>query len=281
VWRQFLESSNADNLKLSMTLPLQAKIARSIQTAIRWLKVNEPMIVDARDCAIAVSALIAAERSSHAAPIQHLTRKLREANPDTRSWNDEVWDTVWGARALIDEKLPRPGVGRAKDIAASDQLIAAAIQFLVAVRDTVRGFWYGEPFETMIALDLLFATEHPEFERIAEMPVDWLLSLQGTDGRVIAPHFTGIFASIFSRIKLENRGNQLEVAARAASEWLVRDLEVHPIWTSASWSNAHALQGLLDNGYTLQHSAVLTRGDRGRHLDGDFGACTAAFRGPV
>ena len=240
-----------------MGSPSRAKIARAVQNAIRWLKTNEPTIVDARDCAIAMSALIAAEKSAHAATIQHLSRKLREANPDTTSWNDEVWDTVWGARALLDEKLPREGIGHAATVAASDPRIRAALEFLISVRDGVRGFWYGEPFETMIALDLLFATDHPDFVEISTAPVEWLLSLQGADGRVIAPHFTGIFASVFRRIKLDTMPH-LKDAALAAAEWLVRDLAVHPIWTSAAWSNAHALEGLLDNGYSLDHQAVAT-----------------------
>lgn len=238
-----------------MSLPVHAKIARSVQNAVHWLKVNEPAIIDARDCAIAMSALIAAEKSSHAVTIRHLTRKLRQANPNGTSWNDEVWDTVWAARALIDEKLPRAGIGHASDAVASDPLVNEAINFLTSVRDTVRGFWYGEPFETMIALDLLFTADHSDFAKIAVAPVDWLLSLQDSDGRVISPHFTGIFASVFSRIKLESKPG-LRDAARAAAAWLVRDLEVYPMWTSASWSNAHALQGLLDNSYMLDHPAV-------------------------
>jgi CHAT domain-containing protein len=239
-----------------MPPPLRAQVARSVQTAVRWLKVNEPTITDARDCAIAISALVAAEKSSHARPIQHLVRKLRDANRDGTSWNDEVWDTVWAVRALLDQSLPRKSIGSASEAATGDPSVTAALEFLVSVRDSVRGFWYGEPFETMIALDLLFEVNHPNFLDIADRPIEWLLSLQSPDGRVIAPHFTGIFASVFSRVRLP-RLPRLKVAARAAGEWLIRDLHEHHIWTSAAWSNAHALQGVIDSGFTLDDPEVV------------------------
>jgi hypothetical protein len=237
---------------MSSLLP---KIARAVQNGVRWLKANERTIVDPRDCALAISALIAAERSSHATTIQHLVRKLRAANPDADSWNDEVWDTVWGARAILDHAIPREGVHVTATVARSEPLVRGAIDFILGVRDSVRGFWYGEPFETMIALDLLSAAGREDFDSIAKEPIAWLLSLQSDDGRVIAPHFTGIFASVFSRLATE-MSPELKERALAAAHWLANDLETHRIWTSASWSNAHALQGLLDNKFTLDHPAV-------------------------
>jgi hypothetical protein len=234
---------------------LPPQIARAVQNAVRWIKANERTIVDSRDCAIAISALVAAERSSHATTIQHLVRKLRAANPDATSWNDEVWDTVWGARALLEQAVPREGMRLTSTVARSEPLVRGAIEFILAVRDSVRGFWYGEPFETMIALDLLLAAGHDNFDSIAKEPLTWLLSLQSNDGRVIAPHFTGIFASVLSRLA---KAGMLELKDRAlaAAQWLANDLETHRIWTSAAWSNAHALQGLLDNGFTMEDHAV-------------------------
>src|SRR6266516_633166 len=113
-------------------LPLPARIARAVQNAVRWLKANEPAIVDPRDCAITISALVAAEKSSHAITIQHLARKLRSTNPDATAWNDEVWDTVWGAQAFLDVALPRKGMSLASNVVRTEPLVSGAIDFLTS-----------------------------------------------------------------------------------------------------------------------------------------------------
>jgi hypothetical protein len=230
------------------------QIARARQAAVRWLYENEPAITDPRDCAVAISALVAAEHSGHSSAIQHLVGKLRAANPDATTWNDEVWDTVWAVRALLDQQVPRPGLRLVAAVARQDPQIWNAIRFLKSIRDRVRGFWYGEPFETLIAVDLLHDTSPEDFDEVSADAIKWLVSIQSKDGRVVAPHFTGIFASVFTRLGVARPG--LSRRAAAAAEWLVRDVADRNIWTSAAWSNAHALQGLIDAGLTHDHPAV-------------------------
>lgn len=160
------------------------------------------------------------------------------------SWNAEIWDTVWAAQALL-----------AADAGADDSAVQRALSFVAATQDAIRGFWYGEPFETMIALDLLREANPVGFEGIAPAAIDWLLSLQSADGRVIAPHFTGVFASLFSALR--TRDVRFGPAAERAAQWLARDLVEHQIWTSAAWSNAHALMGLVDAG--LDDQEIVTQ----------------------
>ncbi|HJQ39964.1 MAG TPA: CHAT domain-containing protein [Thermoanaerobaculia bacterium] len=173
-----------------------------------------------------------------------MNNRLRRSQAPNGSWNAEIWDTAWAAQALLDA-----GAGN------DDSAIKRAVSFVAATQDEIRGFWYGEPFETMIALDLLRQADPVAFANRSPAAIDWLMSLQSTDGRVIAPHFTGVFAALFSMLR--SRDFKFGAAAERATQWLAADVLEHGIWTSAAWSNAHALIGLLDSNFDRQD--IITR----------------------
>ena len=210
-------------------------LVRSLQSAVAWLRQSADECEDDRDVAITISALVAAERNPSSITVQRLTNQLRRSQASNGSWNAEIWDTVWATQALL-----ASGAGN------EDLAVRQALNFVAATQDAIRGFWYGEPFETMIALDLVREANPSTFAGLAPAAIEWLLSLQSPDGRVIAPHFTGVFASLFSALR--TRDVRFGPAADDAAHWLATDLVEHRIWTSAAWSNAHALIGLLDAG---------------------------------
>jgi hypothetical protein len=211
-------------------------LVRSLQSAVAWLRQSADDCSDDRDVAITISALVAAERNPSSITVQRLTNRLRRSQASNGSWNAEIWDTVWAAQALL-----------AAGMGSNDPAVRGALAFVAATQDSIRGFWYGEPFETMIALDFVRESSPVEFEQLAPKAINWLLSLQSPDGRVIAPHFTGVFASLFSVLRA--RDVRFGPAADRAAHWLAQDLIENEIWTSAAWSNAHALMGLLDAGF--------------------------------
>jgi hypothetical protein len=215
--------------------PIFPLLVRSLQSAVGWLRQSADDANDDRDIALTISALVSAERNPSSITVQRLSSRLRRSQAANGSWNAEIWDTVWSAQALL-----------AAGAEPEDPAVTRALDFVTATQDAIRGFWYGEPFETMIALDLLRQADPSRFDGLGSAPIDWLLSLQSANGGVIAPHFTGVFASLFWALR--KRDTRFGAAAERAAYWLAQDFVEHPIWTSASWSNAHALIGLLDVG---------------------------------
>jgi hypothetical protein len=77
-------------------------ITRSVQFGIKWIREVAEELTDARDLAICISAVVKAERNPHSPLIQRLIHLLVRQQAIIGSWNEELWDTVWAARALYD-----------------------------------------------------------------------------------------------------------------------------------------------------------------------------------
>ncbi|MBK9156394.1 MAG: CHAT domain-containing protein [Chloracidobacterium sp.] len=201
-------------------------------------------LTDARDLAICISALVQAERNPYSPLIQRLTHLLARQQSPTGSWNEELWDTVWAAKALADS-------GHAPD---SNEL-RSALRFLEATRDPITGAWYDEPFETMLVLDLLARLAPEMLVEYWEMPVRWLESLQRVDGAVIGIRYTGMAASLFFLLDRLGIGKGSELPKRAL-KFIRDDLQNKSIWTSEAWSNYYPLSALLDSGATPDDPVV-------------------------
>ncbi|MFY9620650.1 MAG: CHAT domain-containing protein [Pyrinomonadaceae bacterium] len=199
---------------------------------------------DPRDIGVTISALVAAERNPHSHVVQRLVSNLLERRNNNGSWNDEVYDTFFAVRALSD-------VG----FSINDQPLSDAFRFLQATQDPIDGTWYEEPYDTLLALDLIVRLAPDQLETFTDRPLKWIESLQKDDGSIIGLRHTGLVASIFCLTNKARLTNNKRVVDRAI-EYLRQDLQKKPIWTAAAWSNYYPLQALLDNGYDLDDPLV-------------------------
>jgi CHAT domain-containing protein len=221
-----------------------AQVARAIQRAVRWLKEYSQDLTDSRDIAITASALITAERNPHSHDVQRLVTLLVRRQAENGSWNDELWDTTWAMKALVD-------AGYDSDAPA----LQAAFEFLKSTQDSVSGTWYEEPFETMLVLDLIVRVAPGKLAVFSDRPFRWIASLQKSDGSVIGTRYTGMAASLFRLARSVGLHEAEEVANKAINS--IRDsLEDKPIWTDAAWSNFYPLRALLDGGRGLDDPIV-------------------------
>jgi hypothetical protein len=228
-------------MKKTSQLP---QIICCVQQGVRWLKENAETLTDARDIAITISTLIAAEKNRHSQLVQRLVSALVQKQAVHGSWNDELWDTVWAAKAIHDagyemEALP----------------LQNAFRFLEATQDPFTGTWYEEPFETMLVLDLVARIAPERMAALSSRACKWVASLQKLDGCVIGIRYTGMAASLFclaERFEL-NQGSRVK---EAAVQYIRRDLEDKPIWTAAAWSNYYPLKALIDCGASLDDPTV-------------------------
>jgi len=199
---------------------------------------------DDRDLAITISALVAAERNPHSHLVQRLTSTLIRQQAMNGSWNDELWDTAWAAKALYD-------VG----YSIKDPPMQRALRFVEANQDPLTGTWYDELFETLLVLDLIARVVPEKMSACGDASLRWLASLQKSDGSVIAVRQTGMVASLFCltrKLGLTFDEQVIELGI----QYIHSDMKEKPIWNSASWSNYYPLQALLDYGATLDDPLV-------------------------
>lgn len=228
-----------------MSTQLIPSISRSVQQGVRWLKEYAEGLTDARDIAITITALVAAERNPHSHLVQRLILALIRRQGVNGSWCDELWDTTWAAKALYD-------VGYGID----DSAIEAAFRFLEATQDPLSGTWYEEPFETMLVLDLVARIAPEKMEVFSSRPLQWVASLQKPNGAVIGIRYTGMAASLFCLAEKLGLASSSQVA-ELAIKYIREALDEKPIWTAAAWSNYYPLKALLDCGASLDDSLVV------------------------
>src|SRR5437870_516580 len=85
-----------------MPNPPLVRLVRAVQVGVHWLHETALKLVEPRAIAATTSALVAAERNHHSVVIQRLVTDLSSRQRTNGSWNDELWDTTWAIRALLD-----------------------------------------------------------------------------------------------------------------------------------------------------------------------------------
>lgn len=221
-----------------------SEIVRSVQRGVQWLKESSESLTDARDIAITISALVAAERNSHSHLVQRLVAGLLRKQGANGSWSDELWDTTWAAKAIFE-------AGYSID----DSPIQAAFRFFAATQDPLSGTWYEEPFETVLVLDATARIAPSQMTGFSDRPLRWVASLQRPDGAIIGIRYTGMVASLL------NLTNSMGLSGDYGSvdlaiQYIRQDLNQKPIWTAAAWSNFYPLRALLDCGASLDDTIV-------------------------
>lgn len=226
---------------MNISVPL---LSLAVQGGVRWLKGNAENLTGARDIAITISALVAAEKNPHSHLVQRLVSYLVRLQAENGSWSDELWDTTWATKALYD----------AGSNEGNDHL-AAAYRFIEQTRDPRSGTWYEEPFETMLVLDLLARTDPTLMRALAEPGLKWLKSLQAPQGCIVGIRYTGMAASLYRLA--EDIGIPVDsTLIKDALEFIRNEIRDQPIWTSAAWSNYYPLKALLDCGATIEDEAI-------------------------
>src|SRR5205085_317588 len=157
-------------LGILVTEPLIPAVVRALQAGVRWLKGQAESLNEPRDVAIAIAALVGAERNARGQLVQRLAATLMRRQSTNGSWNDELWDTTWSLRSLLTAGYPH-----------SHPAIEAGLRFLIATEDPQRGAWYEEPFETMLVLPLLAELAPDALRTSGERALAWLFGLQATD----------------------------------------------------------------------------------------------------
>jgi hypothetical protein len=220
------------------------ELVRAVQAGVRWLRSRADSLTDPREVAVALVALVDAERSPRGHLAQKLASNLLRRQSASGSWSEELWDTTWAMRALL-----------AAGYARNHPAIESGVHFLVATEDPERGAWYEEPFETTLVLELLADLAPDHLRGSGARALDWLFSLQREDGAVIGVRYTGMAASLVRALPQDIRP-RFEPAAARALAWLRADIAARTIWTGAAWSNYYALRALLDFGATLDDPTV-------------------------
>lgn len=227
-----------------MEQPTVERIASTVARGVAWLHQRAETLDDARGMAVTVLALAASERNQHSHAIQRLVRELQRIQRRNGSWNDELWDTAWAAQAL-----------RAAGISPGDGSIQNALAFCSIVQDKQDGTWYGEPWETLLVLELYLGVDLPRLEREGQKAIEWIGSLQRPDGLVVGPRYTGMAVNLF--LNLSQKGARCDpLVSVKGLECLRSILSEREIWADAAWSNSYPLRALLDSGMGLKDSAV-------------------------
>jgi CHAT domain-containing protein len=165
------------------------------------------------------------------------------------SWNDELWDTAWAAKALYDV-----GYG------INDPPLQKAFRFMEATQDPLNGTWYEEPFETALVIELIARLAPEKMALFSDRPIRWIASLQKPDGSVIGVRYTGMFASLFCLTQKAGLTDDDQIIELALN-YIRRYLEDKAIWTSTSWSNYYPFKALLDYGASFDDPVVAKAAD--------------------
>ena len=220
------------------------QLVKSIQKGAWWLKEHAESLIDSRDIAITILALLAAEKNPHSNLVQRLTAALIRRQSPNGSWSDELWDTTWASKAL-----------NCIGYQAGDSNLQAALSFLEATQDSLSGNWYEEPFETMLVLDLIATIAPERTAEFSERSLKWISSLQNSAGCIVGIRYTGMAVSLFRLMKSIGCIADNKIADLGTC-YIRRDLESKPIWTGAAWSNHYPLKALLDSGAALDDPVV-------------------------
>jgi len=164
-----------------------------------------------------------------------LVSKQVEMGADQGSWGEELWDTSMALLALLELRVPPndPAIQRA--LAWQASLFGA----------NGHHNWHDEPWETSWSLLAGLKVRQrgggePPWDTLKAL--DWLQSLQDSEGRIVAPHYTAYFVSICAELPDHARGGgRFDAPAQAAASSLNRSWKDEVLWSGEAWSNGQIL----------------------------------------
>jgi hypothetical protein len=192
--------------------------------------------VDARTTAYVIDALLCAGESLQSRNIVYATSFLlanfREEQQGG-SWGSEIWDTALVLRTMASIPVPQ------------DKMRRDALEW-IASKQLEDGSFDGEPWDTLyVSLALLRQGQLAA----SSATLDWLLSIQGSDGSFISNHYTGLFCQVMAGyLDSEVLDTQMEYQVRNAATlalghlWNVYDHET--LWGGSAWTNAFVIKGI-------------------------------------
>ena len=191
--------------------------------------------------------------------LEHIKRWLLEKQKpvegnsrgvDMGSWGEELWDTSMVLIALNHLGLSQENPQYKK-----------ALQWILnSYNKTKRNNWHDEPWETCWSiLSILETDATSELQSIVYNATRWLLSLQNSEGKIVAPHYTAYLVMIGSNLlaytpKLSQADQkEIQIAVSKASNYLLDTVSEQILWTGEPWSNGQILWALASTG-KLPHS---------------------------
>jgi len=180
------------------------------------------------------------------APKEKLLSEQEDYGSDAASWGESVYDTSLALMALL-------LVG----VQPSDPKIEKGLRYLQQIyQANGRNNWEDEPWETSWAVLAVYESGNRKLAEDVCRAVRWLQGLQGADGSIISPHYTAYFLKLVSTLQKDEGAMgvcsidspQLERSAKAAVDYLIRNVDEEILWTGESWSNGQILWALTSTG---------------------------------
>jgi len=204
--------------------------------------------IDIRTSSEAILALVATGESIHTQHVkcaaEYLIANFR-TDGDGGSWGSELWDTALAIRAL--QNTPPYG----------QKIIDRAFAWIFT-KQQPDGSFDGEPWDSLFICQA--ALESGKCERVFKT-IEWLISLQTTDGVVISKHYSGLFCEVIgSALDLElptAMRHKLRDAGIRALQFLWDNYSSDGLWGKGTWTNAYVVRGML----ALRHPQVLEKCD--------------------
>lgn len=183
-----------------------------------------------------------------------LFEQTEDKETGLKHWNEEVWDTAMAVFALNRLQFNQ-----------NEDRYADSVQWIISLYDrTRRNNWHDEPWETCWALiTLVFDNSAERFIDIIISAMDWLLSLRGNHGMIIAPHYTAYYLVIYEKLKEVaakaevKLDSKFEVAADEAAYCLINELDDQLLWNGETWANGQILWALcLAGRFPLSNTSI-------------------------
>jgi len=161
------------------------------------------------------------------------------------SWGSELWDTALAIRAL--QKLAPRG----------QDTIEKAFDWIYT-KQLPDGSFDGEPWDSLFVC--LAALEAGYSDRVLKT-IDWLISLQTSNGVVISSHYSGLFCQVLGRsldFRLPSEAvHRVREAGIRALQFLWNQYSPASLWGEGTWTNAYIVRGML----ALKHPQLLPKYD--------------------
>jgi len=203
-----------------------------LEKGFRWLssKISKTsLLLSGRTIGLALISYCIYDYQKNRRKIGALKKRLLSLQKDDGSWNNELWDTAWGIRAIAIERLSS---GKTAVNFAYPPLRSA----LTYIEDTknVRNNWQGEWYESIVtALSLLQMNYSKEYPFIKKS-VEWVIERQNREGFWIDIYDTCLATRLLVEAQDQFKEDYSHVISSAIA-WL-RKWEPHAenVWTNAN-----------------------------------------------
>ena len=224
---------------------LEQELYKSINKAYEWLYDSGKNLGNWKDvCSTSIVGIALAVREPENSPWiisakEWILNQQVEVEPDVACWGEDLSATSIAIIALL-----RLGVS------PNEPKIKKALNFIHKKFNTNGKLnWYDEPWETSWSIFAIAESGRRDFLEDAYNGIDWLISLQDADGRIVASHYSAYIIKIINALQKRQLVKEIDQIGYDetvfdASKYLIDILTEEKLWTGESWSNGHILWAL-------------------------------------